>query len=293
MPRRKRPAAELTPTRRSTNACTLSHQASRRCILLFLTDRATTGFRCKTHKIKCFFHDATSLGTCAACVKSGSSCDFAVRPDGIPRGPDHVAFLESRIASLEERLQNAEGHTLTYTATPPHTINATSASNSAVVAVQGQLTSPSAVSQGTVATDVFPHAQRKIIETASDGVTIFNFLFHPVNTAAQQPGSLAELPSPEAANFLLETSFAYTQARYCVADWVRIRAWFRQWQTVCLASSSDDADLQTGAYFLWMTFAIGAQTEPDSRHPPDVSQQITPLAFTAMLTRSRNTISGP
>lgn len=223
------------------------------------------GYRCRSHKIKCCFHDATSRSSCVACVKSRSSCVFDVKHDGIPRGADYVSSLESRIISLEERLHRAEGRSVPFSGPSPQTDTFGSADG---VAPQTHLPSPSTTSRRTLDEQV--PTQHKIIETASDGVTIFNFLFHPLTTAKQQMGSMAELPGRRDADALLEIAFSYTQARYCVADWVRIRAWYQQWEAVCSAPYVGDPDLQTGAYFLWMTFAIGAQADPNINHPPEV-----------------------
>lgn len=67
------------------------------------------------------------------------------------------------------------------------------------------------------------------------------------STGDMAPGpTLPDLPSKDVADQLLETVYAYTQARYCIVDWVQMREWHRRRETTCYSSKKDDTDSQTG-----------------------------------------------
>ena len=61
-----------------------------------------------------------------------------------------------------------------------------------------------------------------------------------------QAASLPELPSREVGTLLLETVYLYTQARYCLVDWTRLREWHRRREAICYATKEDDLDAQIG-----------------------------------------------
>ena len=102
-----------------------------------------------------------------------------------------------------------------------------------------------------------------------------------------QAGTLPPLPSDEVGNLLLETVYLYTQARYCLVDWVQVRDWHQRRHEICYAKRDDSmdaqmgkawlsllegwtADLLIGAYFVWIIYAIGANFVPNPEHPPKV-----------------------
>lgn len=45
---------------------------------------------------------------------------------------------------------------------------------------------------------------------------------------------------------MIETVYFYTQARYCIVDWIRVREWHRQREQICYASQDDDIESQIG-----------------------------------------------
>jgi hypothetical protein len=103
-----------------------------------------------------------------------------------------------------------------------------------------------------------------------------------------QVDKLADLPSTEVADHLLETVFLYTQARYCIVDWVQIYEWHSRRETICYSSQGNEIDAQIGgaptieaplsrithtylgAYFLWIIYAIGADFVQNPEYPPKV-----------------------
>lgn len=61
-----------------------------------------------------------------------------------------------------------------------------------------------------------------------------------------QAATLPKLPSEETANMLLESAYMYTQSRWCLVDWVRVREWHRQRETICYSVEQDDHEAQMG-----------------------------------------------
>lgn len=107
-----------------------------------------------------------------------------------------------------------------------------------------RIISPSATAP--TAADSPAPTQHKVIESASDGVTIFNFLAVPPALPGSENNSLPELPSEGFANAFLETTYIYTQGRYCLVDWVQVRQWHQNRESICKAARLHDAEAQTG-----------------------------------------------
>jgi hypothetical protein len=42
----------------------------------------------------------------------------------------------------------------------------------------------------------------------------------------------------------MEAAYLYTQARYCVLDWIQIREWHQKREDICFAGTRDDIDTQ-------------------------------------------------
>ncbi|KIV92480.1 hypothetical protein PV10_03774 [Exophiala mesophila] len=79
----------------------------------------------------------------------------------------------------------------------------------------------------------------------------------PTNSELQA-ATLPKLPPEETANMLLESAYLYTQSRWCLVDWVRVREWHRQRETICYSEEQDEQEAQIGAYFVWIIYALGA-----------------------------------
>ncbi len=88
--------------------------------------------------------------------------------------------------------------------------------------------------------------QHKILAPTRDGITIFSFLQYSPSAAELEEGALPELPSILAAGHLIETVYLYTQARYCLVDWVQIHKWHQQREAICFSSREDGIESQTG-----------------------------------------------
>ncbi|KAK5685702.1 hypothetical protein LTS12_029057 [Elasticomyces elasticus] len=77
---------------------------------------------------------------------------------------------------------------------------------------------------------------------------------------------LPMLPSSERARALLGTAYFYAQARYCIVDWNRLREWHRDRDAIAYAPVDGPVDLQIGAFFIWIIYAIGARLVPESEN---------------------------
>lgn len=77
-----------------------------------------------------------------------------------------------------------------------------------------------------------------------------------------QAGFLPQLPSDDVADKLLESVYHYTQSRYCLVDWVKVRGWHRCRHSICYVSDKDEKDAQIGKELViqlqipsWLSFA--------------------------------------
>ncbi|KAK2590585.1 hypothetical protein QQS21_011732 [Conoideocrella luteorostrata] len=100
-------------------------------------------------------------------------------------------------------------------------------------------------------------------------VTMFNLLEAGPVASNLDSGSLPGLPSAKMASHLVQTVYLYTQARYCIVDWAKVRDWHLQKDRICFSTQEDDVQDQIGAFFLWAIYAIGAQFVPNAEHTPE------------------------
>ncbi|KAJ5995854.1 hypothetical protein N7481_002831 [Penicillium waksmanii] len=84
------------------------------------------------------------------------------------------------------------------------------------------------------------------------------------NSCSDISEDLPPLPSDARARELVDTVYFYTQARYCIIDWVQLREWHRDRESIAYATTSDPVDLQIGSFFIWIIYAIGACLVPIS-----------------------------
>lgn len=66
----------------------------------------------------------------------------------------------------------------------------------------------------------------------------------PSSSETEAPSTLPELPSSQIASRLMEAAYLYTQARYCVLDWIQIREWHQKREDICFAGTRDDIETQ-------------------------------------------------
>ncbi|CAI7615022.1 unnamed protein product [Penicillium pancosmium] len=64
------------------------------------------------------------------------------------------------------------------------------------------------------------------------------------NTCSDISEEFPPLPSDARARELVDTVYFYTQARYCIIDWVQLREWHRNRESIAYATTSDPVDLQ-------------------------------------------------
>ena len=104
----------------------------------------------------------------------------------------------------------------------------------------------SPVATSPITTNLPTRPQHKAIESASDGVTIFNFM--PLQLLAFEAENIAlpDLPSESVGSYLFEATYVYTQGRYCLVDWVQVHQWHQHRESICTAAGMDDLGAQTG-----------------------------------------------
>lgn len=61
-----------------------------------------------------------------------------------------------------------------------------------------------------------------------------------------QVDGLPDLPSASKADRLIEVVYLYTQARYCIVDWVRLRQWHQQREKICFSFRDGESETQIG-----------------------------------------------
>lgn len=75
-----------------------------------------------------------------------------------------------------------------------------------------------------------------------------------------------EIPSAATSDKIMTALYNHIQSRYAFMDWDRLRDWERRRHEVCnapAAAYSGRTDDQVGAFFLWLTYAVGAELVPD------------------------------
>ena len=79
-------------------------------------------------------------------------------------------------------------------------------------------------------------------------MTICNFLFKPHITPEGSADAFPVLPPQHHANLLFETTYLYTQGRYCLVDWVQVRKWHHQREDICYLTNTNDTEASIGIY---------------------------------------------
>lgn len=70
-------------------------------------------------------------------------------------------------------------------------------------------------------------------------------------------------PNSERADDLLQTTFNYVQARYCIVDWVQLQEWHQARDLYLASNQQSNVEAQTAAFFLWLVYAIGVRLLSD------------------------------
>ncbi|QKX63019.1 uncharacterized protein TRUGW13939_10187 [Talaromyces rugulosus] len=277
IPRQPRSRPASTGLRRSTNACR----------------------RCKRKKIKCYYNGETNQ--CAACSKSCSDCLFDVPPDGVFRGHAYVTTLEARVQSLElqlratktrraesqmrDSLRNSNAHGTTNIEPNPTTNTARSHAHQDQRNAQqpvdwsGQNRRPVRQESsfqnndvGNTTDDFSGNLSGNLIEPSgepqrsSSELVVLNMLYNSAVPSDPDIDSLPSLPSSKTARKLVDAVFLYVQARYCIVDWAQVREWHRDRESLAYLSNDAPIASQTGAYFIWIIYAIGARFVANPEH---------------------------
>lgn len=61
--------------------------------------------------------------------------------------------------------------------------------------------------------------------------------------------ALPALPPDDRAKDLVDTVYFYTQARYCIIDWVQLHEWHRDREVIAYTSTEGPITSQTGNKF--------------------------------------------
>ncbi|OJJ07019.1 hypothetical protein ASPVEDRAFT_46398 [Aspergillus versicolor CBS 583.65] len=234
-PRARHVASAVGIHRRSTNACQ----------------------RCKRKKIKCFYNSANSHRKCVACAKSRAECEFDLPPDGVFRGDGYVATLEARIQTLEAQLQAANARPAlgnNVHLTPPEDAER-----------RGHRPAPqehdlrrAAIGYPSRRPQDSLFKSPRAPQASNFDITVLDMLHGNASTSEIEE-SLPSLPSSASARTLVDTVYFYTQARYCIVDWTRVREWHQDRDALAYASPQAPVEAQRGAFFIWIIYAIGAR----------------------------------
>ncbi|KAJ5470470.1 hypothetical protein N7530_007827 [Penicillium desertorum] len=218
-------------------------------------------------------------------------CHFDVPPDGVLRRDAYVATLESRIKNLERQLQASRPQQPTSTAglclTPETTLPEPRTHESDTFTLMSQdrlgvLQNDGLSVNGSVSLDngspgitqdqslkppeKVPGAlfgTRNDTRVSGPDVTILEMVYGRTFVPETETESLPVLPSSNGARKLVDAAYFYTQARYCIVDWNQISVWHQQRDQIAYVSCQGSIKSQTGAFFLWIIYAIGARLIPD------------------------------
>ncbi|CAG8372582.1 unnamed protein product [Penicillium salamii] len=225
-------------------------------------------------------------GKCNACFKSSTECHFDVPPDGVLRSDAYVATLESRIKSLETQLQVAQSQHSTPTnnlcLTPETVISGYQTLDNVLPASpqqhrpdihQSQSSLPIAPDQHLKPYERTPRSllpATREAQTPAD-LTMIELVYGRTYVPQPEVDTLPALPSSNGARKLVDAAYFYTQARYCIVDWNQLGIWHQQRENLALTSAESPIKAQTGAFFVWIIYAIGARLIPDPEDSTEAS----------------------
>ncbi|CAG8021819.1 unnamed protein product [Penicillium salamii] len=246
-----------------------------------------SGRYCKRRKIKCHYNIDNINGKCNACFKSSTECHFDVPPDGVLRSDAYVATLETRIKSLETQLQVAQAHQSTPTSnhclTPETVISPYQTIDNALPTSPqqyrpdihpSQSSLPIAPEQHLKPHETTPMSLLPTIreaQTPAADLTMIEMVYGRTGVPQPEVDTLPALPSSNGARKLVDAAYFYTQARYCIVDWNQLGIWHQQREDIALMSPGGPIKAQTGAFFVWIIYAIGARLIPDPEETTEAS----------------------
>jgi hypothetical protein len=209
---------------------------------------------------------------------------FDLAPDGTPKGVNYIKALEDKNALLESRLKNARNEILLQDhAAVQEVEQCEQLSPSLDVSLNHQ--SDLAVAANTEPQTDAVKDGAATISVAFEDLTLFTLATHGSPAATAKFGPLTSLPPPDIADKLLQSCYQHTQAYICIVDWVMLRQWHERRERVCFATAQDGPEVTKQAYFLWMSYAIGAQLDACSDVPCGVYYARALQYFSAPLIR--------
>ena len=81
-------------------------------------------------------------------------------------------------------------------------------------------------------------------------ITALDMLHSRSFTSNPEGKALPVLPSSSRAKALVDTVYFYTQARYCIIDWVQLREWHRDRESIAYISTDGPLQSQIGTWIL-------------------------------------------
>ena len=127
-------------------------------------------------------------------------------------------------------------------------------------------------------------------QALNSDITVLDMLHSRAFTSNMDEDTLPTLPSSTRAKALVDTVYFYTQARYCIVEWTQLREWHRDREAIAYTSTDGPVESQTGkctifviqncwantwtgAFFIWIIYAIGAYLVPNPESSTEVSNK--------------------
>nr|KIR45875.1 hypothetical protein I312_04845 [Cryptococcus bacillisporus CA1280] len=208
---------------------------------------------CKQKKIRCQFpqeQDGTTSKTlpCEHCVQFGLVCVVA----GVERQNQQPAMLMIWQSSLVSA-QSARS------ARPSASVRPASRTRDSVPPVEPNPSVP--------ARELGPRTS----EEADPPI--------PFTTAPEAFAPPPPLPPVHLRLYYLDVAYKHIQARYACLDWLRIRRWHEQADSICGPvnggwGNGANHDSRMAAFFLWLVYGYGARMTEDINLPGAVSHEL-------------------
>ncbi|KAJ5111988.1 hypothetical protein N7532_000033 [Penicillium argentinense] len=226
-------------------------------------------------------------------AKAPTECLFDAAPDGMLRSQGYVATLEARIQNLERQLKankNGSSRQKDQASLTPETTFSHSPANmrhmSPRILFNTQIDTMHESTRHTESKSLcdaqFPKRgsfhDRSVQNEQSSSVrsgysaekksprqdiSILGVINNGALDSRLNKDTLPDLPSDDRARELVDTVYFYTQARYCIIDWAQLREWHRDREMIAYTSPEGPAEQQTGTFFIWIIYAIGACLVPN------------------------------
>ena len=168
--------------------------------------------RCKLKKLRCRYDLGDGIQQrCAPCKKARTDCEHDILTDGVPRSTTYVAELEQKVTALQSKLHELKTQ-------------------------RGHLNDQGDSRQTIENPELPPNPQ--------SAPTIFN-LFRGCLTKPDY--DLPDVPSESMGEQLIETTYLYTQARYWIVDWIKVREWHHRRDELLLLAMSGHGEARIAA----------------------------------------------